>query len=158
MGPDFASYDFDDWCDLPPRAGELVVRTPTRLIPVPRVIQLVHYDRLPSREVRFTRRNIFYRDKCRCQYCGKVFPQRELNLDHVVPLSQGGASHWENVVCACIRCNTSGRRATPMLAMRMKPTPPASSTVATTARITGPLARGGACARGTWRRRRWTRN
>jgi 5-methylcytosine-specific restriction endonuclease McrA len=66
----------------------------------------VRYDRLPSREVRFTRRNIFYRDRNRCQYCGRVFVQKELNLDHVVPISRGGTSCWENVVCACVPCNT----------------------------------------------------
>jgi 5-methylcytosine-specific restriction endonuclease McrA len=104
--PDFSSYDFENWCDLPPRAGDDVIRTPTRTIRIPRVIQLIQYDRLPSREVRFTRRNIFYRDKNRCQYCGGVFRQRDLNLDHVVPLSRGGKSTWDNVVCACVPCNT----------------------------------------------------
>ncbi|HKQ60895.1 MAG TPA: HNH endonuclease [Candidatus Polarisedimenticolaceae bacterium] len=113
VGPDFVSYDFEDWCDLPPGAGLAVIHTPSRAIRIPRVIQLVHYDRLPSRDVRFTRRNIFYRDKSRCQYCGRVFPQRELNLDHVVPLSKGGSSTWDNVVCACIRCNTRKGSRTP---------------------------------------------
>lgn len=103
---DFACYDFHNWCDLPPRADDPVIHTPTRSIRIPRVIQLVYYDRLPSREVRFTRRNIFHRDRNRCQYCGRIYPQRKLNLDHVVPVSRGGGSSWENVVCACIRCNT----------------------------------------------------
>ena len=106
IAPDFCSYDYDNWCELPPGAGDRIIRTPSRSIRIPLVIQLVHYDRLPTREVRFTRRNIFYRDRNRCQYCGTVFPQRELNLDHVVPLSRGGSSCWDNVVCACIRCNT----------------------------------------------------
>ena len=113
VGADFALYDFENWCDLPPRAADTVIRTPTRSIRVPQVIQLVRYDKLPSREVRFTRRNIFYRDRNRCQYCGRVFPQRELNLDHVVPISRGGGSGWENVVCACIRCNTRKSNRTP---------------------------------------------
>ena len=113
LSSEFVSYDFDNWCDIPPRAGEEVIYTPTRSIPIPRVIQLVHYDRLPSREVRFTRRNIFYRDRNRCQYCGKTFPQKSLNLDHVVPLSRGGVSRWENVVCACIACNTRKGDRTP---------------------------------------------
>jgi 5-methylcytosine-specific restriction endonuclease McrA len=106
LASDFVSYDFDNWCDLPPRAGDDVIRTPTRVIRIPKIIQLVRFDRLPTREVRFTRRNIFYRDKNRCQYCGKVFQQRELNLDHIIPISRGGTSCWENVVCACISCNT----------------------------------------------------
>jgi 5-methylcytosine-specific restriction endonuclease McrA len=106
VAPDFTTYTFDNWCDLPPGAGEETVRTPRRAIRIPRVIQLLHYDRLPQRTVRFTRQNIFFRDRNRCQYCGRVFPQRELNLDHVVPLSRGGTSSWENVVCACIACNS----------------------------------------------------
>ncbi len=105
VAPDFSTYSFENWCDLPPGAEDEVIHTPRRAIRVPRVIQLLHYDRIPRREVRFTRRNIFFRDRNRCQYCGKVFPQRELNLDHVVPLSRGGLSTWENVVCACIACN-----------------------------------------------------
>jgi len=106
VAPDFVSYDFDNWCDLPAGLDAEMIRTPTRSIRIPKVIQLVEYDKLPNREVRFTRRNIFHRDRNRCQYCGKVFPQRELNLDHVVPLSRGGGSSWKNVVCACIPCNT----------------------------------------------------
>lgn len=105
VSPDFTTYDFENWCDLPPGAGDQLIRTPRREIRIPRVIQLLHYDRLPRREVRFTRRNIFFRDRNRCQYCGKIFSQRDLNLDHVVPLSRGGASSWDNVVCACLACN-----------------------------------------------------
>lgn len=102
---DFRTYAFDRWCDLEPRDGDRVIRTPSRAILIPRVIQLLRYDRLPRREVRFSRRNVFYRDRNRCQYCGRVFPSRHLNLDHVVPLSRGGSSNWNNVVCACIECN-----------------------------------------------------
>lgn len=106
LAPDFTAYDFENWCDLPVGIDDEVIRTPSRRIRIPRVIQLVHYDRVPHREVRFTRRNIFYRDRNRCQYCGKAFVQRDLNLDHVVPLSRGGRSEWTNVVAACVPCNS----------------------------------------------------
>jgi 5-methylcytosine-specific restriction endonuclease McrA len=106
LDPDFVSYDFENWCDLPIGVEDPVIRTPSCRIRIPRVIQLVYYDRVPHREVRFTRRNIFFRDRNRCQYCGKVFPQRDLNLDHVVPLSRGGRSGWDNVVTACVPCNS----------------------------------------------------
>ena len=52
-----------------------------------------------------SRGNIYLRDQNRCQYCGRRFPSSELSLDHVVPVSRGGKSHWENVVCACLPCN-----------------------------------------------------
>ncbi|MCD6082939.1 HNH endonuclease, partial [Candidatus Aerophobetes bacterium] len=82
-----------------------VIRTITYKIKVPRVILLMIYDKLPPREVKFTRRNIYRRDKNTCQYCGKTFRPEELNIDHVVPLSRGGKDTWENVVCSCISCN-----------------------------------------------------
>lgn len=113
LSPDFQSYDFENWCDLPVGVADEAIRTPDRPIRIPRVIQLVYYDRVPHRGVRFTRRNVFHRDKSRCQYCGKVFPQRELNLDHVVPLSQGGRSSWDNVVTACVPCNSRKGNRTP---------------------------------------------
>lgn len=111
--PDFSSYDFDNWCDLPPGVEQRVIRTPTRTIRIPTVIQLIHYARLPRCEVRFNRRNIFIRDRNRCQYCGRTRTQRELNLDHVIPQSRGGKSTWVNVVCACLPCNTRKGARTP---------------------------------------------
>lgn len=113
VAPDFRTYDFDNWCDLPPGADHETIVTPRREIRIPRVIQLLHFDRVPRRDVRFTRRNIFFRDRNRCQYCGRIFPQAELNLDHVVPLSRGGLSSWDNVVCACIPCNSKKGNRTP---------------------------------------------
>jgi len=100
----YDTFDFPRWCELGPVDGErlgLVGRT----MPVPRVIQLTVYDRVPRRHVRFSRQNVYARDRDTCQYCGRRFPRSQLNLDHVVPRSQGGLSSWENVVCSCHRCN-----------------------------------------------------
>ena len=72
----------------------------------PRVIVLLFFDRLPKKEVKFTRHNVFERDKNTCQYCGTIFDRNDLNLDHVVPRDRGGTTTWENVVCSCIPCNT----------------------------------------------------
>jgi 5-methylcytosine-specific restriction endonuclease McrA len=80
---------------------------------VPRVILLLAYDRLPRRHVRFSRFNIYSRDRNTCQYCGIVFSRTDLNLDHVVPRSQGGTSRWENVVCSCHACNRKKGGRTP---------------------------------------------
>jgi 5-methylcytosine-specific restriction endonuclease McrA len=48
---------------------------------------------------------LFKRDAFLCLYCGNRFKRQELSCDHVTPLSQGGANHWNNVVTACRRCN-----------------------------------------------------
>jgi len=106
VDPDYTTYDWEDWKDIPPQPDEEFLATPSFRVRIPRVVLLLHFDRLPRHEIRFTRKNIFFRDKNRCQYCGGRFSTSELNLDHVVPLSRGGKSVWQNVVCCCVRCNS----------------------------------------------------
>ncbi len=105
---DYQTYDFDGWrllAEIEDEPGELLIRTPNFNIRAPRVIVLHQYQNLPPRTIRFNRRNIYLRDRHRCQYCGGRPPRDELTVDHVVPRSRGGSSVWENVVVACIRCN-----------------------------------------------------
>ena len=52
-----------------------------------------------------TRKNIYWRDKYTCQYCGEKQLYGNLTLDHVVPKSRGGLGGWENLVTACVTCN-----------------------------------------------------
>jgi len=100
---EYRTFDFASWSALGPTAE--TIGLVNRAIRVPRVILLRTYDRMPRRHVRFSRYNVFLRDQNRCQYCARQLPRAELNLDHVVPRSRGGASVWENVVCSCHRCN-----------------------------------------------------
>lgn len=111
----FKTYDFAQWKDLSQsvRSGDECVGTVSFRIRVPRVILLMVYDRLPKKEVKFTRHNIFERDKNMCQYCGAVLDRRDLNLDHVIPRDRGGPTTWENIVCSCIPCNTRKANRTP---------------------------------------------
>jgi 5-methylcytosine-specific restriction endonuclease McrA len=103
----FRTHDFESWRDFSHREPEEeMVHTIAFKIRVPRIIVLMMFDRLPKKEVKFTRANIFERDKNTCQYCGKVFDKRDLNLDHVLPRDKGGLTTWENIVCSCIPCNT----------------------------------------------------
>src|SRR5678809_317714 len=65
--------DFEAWvarsCERKEKGlQDHFVRTPRYWILVPRVIRLMEYDRVPRREVRFSRRNILARDENRCQY------------------------------------------------------------------------------------------
>jgi 5-methylcytosine-specific restriction endonuclease McrA len=101
----YEMFDFQSWSELSVHASVDAVGLVGRMIRVPRVVVLIAYDRVPRRNVRFCRRNIFLRDRNTCQYCGRTFPTSELNLDHVIPRSRGGISTWENIVCSCIACN-----------------------------------------------------
>jgi 5-methylcytosine-specific restriction endonuclease McrA len=112
---DFKTYNFSQWRDLSqarPHEEESVGTISFR-VRVPRVILLMVFDRLPKKEVKFTRHNIFERDKNTCQFCGVTFERKDLNLDHVVPRDRGGPTTWENIVCSCIPCNTRKANRTP---------------------------------------------
>ena len=100
---DYLTYTFNDWKDLPPDGD--VIHTPRFALQVPRVVQLVYYDKVPRFRARFSRKNIFLRDRNQCQYCGEPFDSKDLSLDHVVPISRGGRHSWDNVVCCCVDCN-----------------------------------------------------
>jgi 5-methylcytosine-specific restriction endonuclease McrA len=97
-------HDFGDWAALS-AAGHDSVSTVQLTLRVPRVLVLSAYDHLPKGRVRFSRVNIYARDRDTCQYCGRTLPRSELNLDHVVPRAQGGRTTWENVACSCLPCN-----------------------------------------------------
>ena len=71
--------------------------------PLPTVIRLRYYVRVPYKDIPLTRRNIMHRDSNSCQYCGDTGD--DLTLDHVLPRSRGGPETWENLVTACVRCN-----------------------------------------------------
>ena len=91
---------------------------------MPRIIRLLGYDRPPRQRVKFNRRNIFARDGNRCQYCGKRFATSDLSLDHVIPRIQGGPASWENIVCACLKCNVRKGGRTPREAGMSLTAPP----------------------------------
>jgi 5-methylcytosine-specific restriction endonuclease McrA len=83
-------------------AGETVMHSERLTVPVPTVVRLAHYVRVPyRREVPLTRRAVLDRDRHGCAYCGS----RADTIDHVRPRSRGGTHVWTNVVAACARCN-----------------------------------------------------
>lgn len=116
---EYLSYDFESWAEVSLARGAFLaerhdwVRTVRYDIAVPKIVRLLGYDRLPQQHVKLNRRNLFARDRNRCQYCGHAFPTSELSIDHVTPRAQGGGDTWENLVCACVRCNARKGGRTP---------------------------------------------
>lgn len=78
--------------------------------PLPSVIKLSHYVRMPYRGVEISRKNIIKRDQGKCQYCGS---KSNLTVDHVHPKSRGGPDTWENLTTACVKCNNKKGNRTP---------------------------------------------
>ncbi|MEM1426771.1 MAG: HNH endonuclease [Cyanobacteria bacterium P01_H01_bin.130] len=97
-------------------------------MPLPSVIRLRHYVKIPYKQISLTRKNILNRDNHTCQYCS--YRGDDLTLDHVIPRSRGGGDTWENMVAACVRCNIKKGNRTPQEAgmpLRRKPRRPHSS-------------------------------
>jgi len=110
----YETYNFTEWQDFSrEQPHPESIHTISFRIRVPRVILLLMFDHLPKKEVKFTRHNIFERDKNTCQYCGRSFERKDLNLDHVIPRDRGGPTTWENIVCSCVDCNTLKANRTP---------------------------------------------
>ena len=113
----FRVFDGAGWFafskDLETSPGSRVIRTVSQQVVVPTVLLLRGYDRMLMQEMKFNRQNLLERDDFRCQYCGKNFPVKELNMDHVVPRDRGGGTTWENVVISCIKCNSKKSNRSP---------------------------------------------
>lgn len=87
------------------------VRSVTTSMPFPSIVKLSMYVKVPYKRIILSRKNILRRDGHRCQYCGRS--DLTLTIDHVVPVSRGGEETWENLVCACVRCNNKKGDRTP---------------------------------------------
>ncbi len=121
---DYQLYDWTNWARLDPGPDEPFIQAVSTRLRVPEVITLNRFDRLPSANVAFNRRNLFKRDRQTCQYCGVQPSPDELTIDHIVPRAQGGLSSWTNCVLACVGCNHRKADRTPDQArMRLKHPP-----------------------------------
>jgi 5-methylcytosine-specific restriction endonuclease McrA len=89
------------------------VHSARRTLPVPSVIRLLEYRRIPHQTRALSRKNILMRDRYTCQYCHKSLPSGEMTLDHVVPRSRAGETTWENLVACCHPCNNRKGNRTP---------------------------------------------
>lgn len=130
----YQTYSWDDLETIPIEVENPtefhIIQTISQPMPVPKVIVLNEYDRLPQRTMRFSRTHVFMRDQYTCQYCGNGFPKAELNLDHVIPRSRGGKTSWDNLVTSCHTCNRKKGNLTPLEAnmpLRSKPKRPAGT-------------------------------
>lgn len=85
-----------------------VVHSPSVAMKIPAVIRLRNYVRVVYERVTFvsySKRNVHLRDNYTCQYCNERKQPAKLGIDHVLPVSRGGLTTWENTVTACNSCN-----------------------------------------------------
>lgn len=56
--------------------------------------------------VRENRIKIYERDCYKCRYCEKQLTRFTATLDHVTPVAEGGDNSFENLMTACLNCNS----------------------------------------------------
>jgi 5-methylcytosine-specific restriction endonuclease McrA len=100
------------------------IKTTSVLFPIPAVVRLLGAFRRHKKPVKFSRINIYGRDKFTCQYCGVKKKIGELTYDHIMPRSRGGKTTWLNIATCCQNCNRRKADRTPEQAgMRLLKTP-----------------------------------
>ena len=78
---------------------------------LPLVIRLIKIIRsIYKSHVPFTKKNVMVRDRHLCVYCKS---NKDLTIDHVIPVSRGGKNCFENCVTACRPCNNRKGSRTP---------------------------------------------
>lgn len=90
---------------------DFYVQSVTRRLPVPSIVRLSRFVKIPPRRILLTKKNILKRDSYRCQYCG--VHEGDLTVDHVIPKDRGGRDTWENLVACCKTCNAKKSNRTP---------------------------------------------
>lgn len=48
---------------------------------------------------------VFKRDSFKCQYCGRAAPDVILEVDHILPVAEGGDNEPLNLITSCRDCN-----------------------------------------------------
>lgn len=102
-----------DWSKIKPDDNEEFIRGSRSVFKIPEVIILSYFDKIKQPKSVFNRRTLFKRDQNTCQYCGVKPGYGELTLDHVTPKAKGGKTTWENIVLACVKCNSYKAARTP---------------------------------------------
>lgn len=72
---------------------------------VPAVVMLKQFQNT-KKLVKFSRTAVYLRDEFCCLYCGCAITRKNATIDHVVPISRGGKTTWENCATACGPCNS----------------------------------------------------
>ena len=82
-----------------------VFRVPAVMLLI-KVVRGIYRNRVP-----FTKKNVLIRDQHTCVYCRRR--QTGLTIDHVIPVSRGGRTDFENCVACCKSCNVRKGARTP---------------------------------------------
>lgn len=104
---------FDGKVEVVDEYEDKLIRSVTFEIRMPAVIRFFRAIKGKKRAIKFSRENVYLRDRGTCQYCRVKVPRTDFTYDHVIPKAQGGQTTWENVVVSCTPCNQTKAGRTP---------------------------------------------
>ena len=102
--PAIAGLTKEDWQAVKPSVLPLLRSAQPRIAEGLKHIRAFDGRRLPPDDWHIVRSIVLERDGYACTYCGA---DKQLEGDHVVPLSRGGSNALVNLTTACRPCNLS---------------------------------------------------
>ena len=94
----FQLVDWDTWITLPVRLYDLYLSTARMKVRIPRVVLVMHYDKMPKKKFSLNFNTVYELYKGVCAYTKRKLKRSEANMDHILAESRGGKTTWSNIV------------------------------------------------------------
>jgi hypothetical protein len=108
------SYTGQEWLQLPVKEGDSYIGLPHgHKVRIPLVTITPHYKTLPKVRLALNKKGLYTRDRGICSYCITPIEYDLATNDHIIPISKGGATTWENCTLSCKTCNNKKGDRTP---------------------------------------------
>ena len=82
----FIPVRWQNWLELPVRAQDDGIRTPSKVVRVPRVIIASQFDKVPLKRPRLSLKHLREADNHHCAYTQRVLKPNECSMDDVIRL------------------------------------------------------------------------
>jgi 5-methylcytosine-specific restriction endonuclease McrA len=137
----YALHTMDSWLDLHMHEQYDKVHTISMAVPVPEIIVLTEYGKIPRRLIKLSKHNLLARDGFKCAYCDKDLDINSMTVDHIIPRSKGGQTTWENCISSCASCNHKKADAHPEGRFKLDELPKSPTNASTIHNIRGKIGK-----------------
>lgn len=104
----YEKFTFDEWVLKNSNSDKVTtISTEKYYILIPEIIQIdrEHIKKKPTSAKGISKKKVFDRDDWKCGYCLEPVSGKTATVDHVIPVSKGGKSTYDNLVTCCGSCN-----------------------------------------------------
>lgn len=122
----YTTHTMQSWIDIHSTDKYTHCNTVSLEVPIPEIIVLTLYEKMPKRSISFSKKNLLIRDNYMCAYCQCEVTEENATTDHIIPQALGGETSWTNCVIACKACNNEKDCQLPegKFKLKKKPTEP----------------------------------